>query len=611
MSIHYSIIPKDLVGHLFAVTLHVDNPDPKGQEFKLPAWIPGSYMLREFARHIVQIKASANGKKVALTKLDKHSWRAAPTAFGLTLEYEVYAWDLSVRSAHLDQTHGFFNGTSVFLRVCGQEMTQHIVDIQKPADRGCQQWRVATALPLLKAKLYGFGTYTAENYDALIDHPVEMGEFQKISFSVYGVPHDFVVTGVVPNLDLDRIAKDLEKICSQQIALFEPKTKRAPMDRYVFLTMAVGEGYGGLEHRASTALLCSRSELPVKGNKEASDAYISFLGLCSHEYFHTWNVKRIKPDAFAEYDLQQENYTTLLWFFEGVTSYFDDLILLRSGLISEATYFGLVNKNLNGVLRGVGRHKQSLAESSFDAWSKYYRQDENSPNAIVSYYTKGSLVALALDLTIRRATKGKKSLDDLMRMLWLACGRNFYQLALSGKQIGVTEQLVEDIVEQLCGIKMKPFFDQYVRGTKDLPLAELLPEFGVELVNLSKPEKPSLGVKLKREGNDCKLAQVFSGCAAHAAGLSAGDVIVAIDGLRVTGSDVQGNLNKLLVRYKVGSHVEVHAFRRDELMRFKVRLQPDDVPNLAFQLIANKLDNKPEKKGVKKSVYLPRPTLVK
>lgn len=607
MSIHYSIIPKDLAGHLFAVTLQVSHPDPAGQEFKLPAWIPGSYMMREFARHIVQIKASSNGKKIALTKLDKHSWKAAPTSQVLTLEYEVYAWDLSVRSAHLDQTHGFFNGTSVFLRVLGQEMAQHVVDIQKPVDPVCKQWRVATALPLLKAKLYGFGTYAAENYDALVDHPVEMGMFQKISFSVYGVPHDLIVTGVVPNLDLERIAKDLEKICSQQVILFEPKTKRAPIDRYVFLTMAVGEGYGGLEHRASTALLCSRSELPVKGNKETSDAYIALLGLCSHEYFHTWNVKRIKPDSFAQYDFQQENYTSLLWFFEGVTSYFDDLILLRAGLISEATYFGLVNKILNGVLRGAGRHKQSLAESSFDAWSKYYRQDENSPNAIVSYYTKGSLLALMLDLTIRRESQGKKSLDDLMRMLWQTFGRNFYQLALTGKQQGVTEQQIEDMVEQLCGIKMQAFFDQYVRGTKDLPLAELLPEFGVELVNLNKSEKPSLGVKLKNESNDCKLAQVFSGSAAHLAGMSAGDVIVAMDGLRVTGLDVQTNLSKLLGRYKVGSQLEVHAFRRDELMTFKVRLQSDDAPEWAFQLIENKRD----KKSVKKAAYLPRPSLIK
>lgn len=574
MTIHYTIVPSDLAGHLFQVTLRVAEPDPKGQIFSLPAWIPGSYMLREFARHIVKIDASCNGKKIALTKLDKHSWQAVAVSGELTLEYQVYAWDLSVRGAHLDQTHGFYNGTSVFLRVVGQEMASHIVNIQKPADPACKRWRVATSLPLLKAELYGFGSYVAENYDAMCDHPVEMGEFALASFTAHGVPHDFVVTGHVPNLDLDRITRDLEKICATQIAFFEPKTKRAPMDRYVFLTMAVGDGYGGLEHRSSTALMCNRTDLPVKGNSEAKEAYTNFLGLCSHEYFHTWNVKRIKPAAFAQYDLQQENYTSLLWLFEGFTSYYDDLMLLRAGIINETMYFGLVSKTINGVLRGEGRLKQSLAESSFDAWTKYYRQDENSPNAIVSYYTKGALFALALDLTIRSKTAGKKSLDDLMRLLWKEFGRHFYL----GEQQGVTEEQVEAMTAQLCGIKMKSFFDRYVRGTADLPLSTLFAEFGIELVDQRKTKKPSLGTKLTQENNDCKLAQVFHGRAAHMAGMSAGDVIVAVDGLRVTAKDAQTNLGRLLDRYEVGDAVLIHAFRRDELMQFNVRLQSDDVP---------------------------------
>jgi predicted metalloprotease with PDZ domain len=580
MTIHYTISPVDLAGHLFQVTLRVDRPAKAGQKFMLPAWIPGSYMLREFARNIVQIEAACNGKKIALTKLDKHSWQAAAVSGALTLTYQIYAWDLSVRGAHLDQTHAFYNGTSVFLRVVGREMDRHVVDIQKPNHPACQRWRVATSLPLLKAKLYGFGSYVAENYDELIDHPVEMGEFAVASFTAYGVPHDFVVTGHVPNLDLDRIAHDLEKICTTQIAFFEPKTKRAPMERYVFLTMAVGDGYGGLEHRSSTALICNRSDLPVKGNSETSDAYITFLGLCSHEYFHTWNVKRIKPATFAPYDLQQENYTSLLWLFEGCTSYYDDLMLLRSGIINEKTYLGLVSKTINGVLRGAGRFKQSLAESSFDAWTKYYRQDENSPNAIVSYYTKGSLLALSLDLTIRRETSGKKSLDDLMRALWKKFGRNFY----AGEQKGVTEDQVEAMTEQLCSINMKPFFDRYVRGTVDLPLASLFADIGVELVDQRKTKKPSLGVKYKTDGIDCKLAHVYHGHAAHMAGMSADDVITAIDGLRVTAKDVQTNLSRILDRYKVGATVEVHAFRRDELLQFNVRLQSEDVPKWTFQI---------------------------
>ena len=601
MSIHYTIVPHDLAGHLFKITLKVTRPDPKGQEFKLPAWIPGSYLLREFARHVVEISAYSKGKKVVLTKLDKHTWKAAPVKHELNLDYVVYAWDLSVRSAHLDQTHGFFNGTSVFLRVLGQEMVDHIVDIKKPTDSVSKKWQVATALPLLKAKLHGFGTYHAKNYDELIDHPVEMGEFEKISFSVCGIAHDFVLTGKVPNVDLERIATDLGKICAHQIALFEPKTKQAPVERYVFMTMAVSDGYGGLEHRASTALICNRSDLPVLDDNETTEAYITFLGLCSHEYFHTWNVKRIKPDVFASYDLQQENYTSLLWFFEGVTSYYDDLMLIRSGIINETTYWGLMSKTLNSVLRGNGRTKQSVAESSFDAWSKYYRQDENSPNAIVSYYTKGSLVALSLDLSIRRATAGKQTLDDLMRMLWKLVGRDFYPLAQTGKQKGVSEQQIEDLVDQLCGVKMTSFFDAYVRGTKDAPLAALLPEFGMDLVDQRKVVKPSLGVNFSRETNECKLAQVLTGGAAHQAGLSSGDTIVAVDGLRVSGTDAQNGLSKVLSRYSAGHLITVHAFRQDELMTFKVRLLPDDAPMWSITLT-------PEKNGGKRKKYLVRPT---
>src|SRR3569623_944611 len=212
------------------------------------------------------------------------------------------------------------------------------------------------------------------------------------------------------------------------------------MDRYVFMTLAVGDGNGGLEHRASTALICSRGDLPVQGSKEMSDGYRSYLGLCSHEYFHTWNVKRINPAAFAPYDLQAEAYTTLLWLFEGFTSYYDDLMLVRGGVIEQADYCKLLAKTVNGVLRGGGRSKQSVAESRFDAWIKYYRQDENAPNAIVSNYTKGSLGALALDLTIRAETRGRKSLDDVMRALWQRYGRDFYA---PGGGRGIDEDEVE------------------------------------------------------------------------------------------------------------------------------------------------------------------------
>jgi predicted metalloprotease with PDZ domain len=576
-AIHYTIVPKDLGAHLFEVTVTVDVPNPEGQVFALPAWIPGSYMIREFARNIIEIDASSAGRKVALTKLDKHTWLADPCEKPLVVRYDVYAWDLSVRAAHLDQTHGFFNGTSMFLRVEDQEQLPHVVDLRRPADPAAKNWRVATALPELKAKRYGFGTYVAADYDELIDHPVEMGNFALATFKAHGVPHDIVVTGQVPNLDMARLAADLTKICEAQIAFFEPKSKRAPMNRYVFMTMAVGEGHGGLEHRASTALLCSRNDLPVKGQDEMTDAYRGFLGLCSHEYFHTWNVKRIKPAAFVPYELSTETYTPLLWLFEGFTSYYDDLMLVRSGLIDEADYFKLAAKTINMTLRGSGRHKQSVAESSFDAWTKYYRQDENSPNAIVSYYGKGSLVGMALDLTIRAETDGRKSLDDVMRALWQRYGVDFYGDGRDAGR-GVTEAELEELFDEVTGLKLKRTLDRYTRGTDDLPLAKLLAPFGVEMADQRKNAKPGLGVRATREGNDCKLANVYEGGAAHRAGLSAGDLLVAIDGLRVSAT----NLDTLLARYRIGDSVTLHAFRRDELLSFAVKLRADDAPQMAL-----------------------------
>jgi predicted metalloprotease with PDZ domain len=466
----------------------------------------------------------------------------------------------------------------VFLRVLGQEDGQHVVDIQRPADEAARDWRVATALPELKARRYGFGTYVAKDYDELIDSPVEMGDFALATFKAHGVSHDIVITGHVPNLDMPRLCGDLKQICEAQIAFFEPRTKKAPMDRYVFMTMAVGDGYGGLEHRASTALICSRADLPSTStkDKERSEGYVKFLGLCSHEYFHTWNVKRIKPAVFAPYNLQVENYTPLLWLFEGFTSYYDDLFLVRAGMIDEKDYFKLLGKAVGGVLRGAGRTKQSVADSSFDAWGKYYRQDENAANSIVSYYAKGSLIGLALDLTIRTRTEGKRSLDDIMRTLWQRYGRDFY----NGKPRGVTPAEVEALFDEISGMKLKSFFDKYIKGTEDVPLNKLLPSFGVDYKDERKSSKPSLDANIGRDGSDAKLSVVHEGGAAQRAGMSAGDILIAIDGLRVTGNP--SNVDALLSRYKVGETVQVLAFRRDELMAFELKLQGERIPAITL-----------------------------
>jgi predicted metalloprotease with PDZ domain len=572
MTIHYAIRPAHPGAHLFHVTVTVETPDPQGQLFMLPAWIPGSYMIREFARHIVRLSALAGERAVKVEKLDKHTWRAAPATGPLTLAYEVYAWDLSVRAAHLDQTHGFFNGSSVFLLPIGFEGERCTVDILPPEGTQYADWKVATGLAAARGTRRGrFGTYTAADYDELIDCPVEMGHFVTGKFDVLGVPHEIVITGQVPNLDMARLTADLARVCEAQIRLFDPGSKRsagsstrqpaAPFDRYTFMTMAVGDGYGGLEHRNSTALICKRDDLPFVGMNDSTTGYRTFLGLASHEYFHSWNVKRIKPAAFVPYDLTRENHTRLLWAFEGFTSYYDDLMLARCGLLTEAQYLDVLATTLTTVTQRSGRLKQSVADSSFDAWIKYYRQDENAPNSVVSYYQKGALVALALDLSIRSATGHRKSLDDVMRHLWrqwIEAGADY---------AGVSEDGILQAAEAVTGLSLARSLREWTEGTRDPDFAQLLAPFGIRCETrpaLDKPHFALLGIQV----HDSAITHVFNQTPAQAAGISGGDTLVALDGLRIGAS----NLDTLLARYQPGDAVSLHVFRRDELMRFDVKL---------------------------------------
>ena len=603
--IHYRIACAHPGAHLFRITLTIAEPDPAGCVVSLPAWIPGSYMIREFARNVVTISARSGHRAITLSKIDKHTWRATPCADRLVIEYEVYAWDLSVRAAHLDETHGFFNGTSVFLRVHGQEQAAHTVDIMRPAGRRYAAWRVATSLPRAPGTpAFGFGGYQAESYDALIDHPVEIGTFTLVEFAACGVPHAVAITGQ-HDCDSARLVADLTRICEAQIRLFHgarAAAKDAPFASYLFLVLAIGDGYGGLEHRASTALICARNDLPHAGLKETSEGYRTFLGLCSHEYFHAWNVKRIKPAAFAPYDLTQENYTSLLWAFEGFTSYYDDLMLLRAGVISQQEYLDTLARTIRQVLRGAGRNKQSVAESSFDAWIKYYRQDENAPNAIVSYYTKGALVALCLDLMLRAGTRGQRSLDDVMRLLWREFGVHQTGVPEDGIERAVlsvadtaTDAAADTAADMRVGNaagtasatagaqarrrQLRRFFRSMVRGTAPLPLQQLLKDAGFAL-DVRAGSGAGLGIRTAATTDGVKLTHVLDGGGAQAAGLSAGDVIVAVDGLKV----MQPVFDQHLARKPAGASVEVHAFRRDELIGRQVRVGSAEIE---VTLVAN------------------------
>jgi predicted metalloprotease with PDZ domain len=587
----YTIRPLDPAAHLFEVRLTVAVPDPAGQVFAMPAWIPGSYMIRDYARHVVAARAESDGREVALRKLDKSRWQAAAVERALTLVLEIYAYDESVRGAHLDLTHAFFNGTCVFPAVAGQESFPCIVDIQQPEKPVGKKWRVATSMRREEAAQYGFGTYQVADYAELVDHPVEIGELTIGEFEVNGVPHAIAIRGKT-RVDMGRLCHDLQTVCEQHMSLLGVP---ADLDRYLFLLHAPGTGYGGLEHRWSSANICGRDNLPARGDEGVSDLYRTFLGLVSHEYFHLWNVKRMKPAAFTPYDLAQETHTSLLWVFEGVTSYYDDLALVRSGMIDANSYLELLGQTITRVQRGGGRRRQSVAESSFDAWTKFYKQDANAANAIVSYYAKGSLVALVTDLKLRAETDGRVSLDDVMKAAWQRWGN-------TGE--GMPENGFEDLCVEVAGFDIRDFLNAAVRGTGELPLESLLHSYGIELHMRrsqgakDKGGKPGnngntpdvwLGADLGESNGRLRFKVVHNGGPAELAGVAPDDELVALDGLRVTATDAEARTR----RYKPGDKTELSVFRGDELMT--LRLKWAEAPaDTCYLVIADDADDRAE-----------------
>lgn len=507
--VHYTVDAANQHAHLFQISLHIENPQA-GQVVSLPVWIPGSYLVREFAKNLQNLKAKQNGKSVAIRQVNKSQWQIeSKPDQALHLSYEVYAFDNSVRTAWLDMQRGFFNGTSVCLRVHGLEEQAHALTLSPLKN---STWSVATGLTPVKVNKQGFGEYQAANYDELVDCPFEMGNFWRGQFTACGIPHEFVVAGALPSFDGSRLLADTQKICETEINFWHDKRPKsqAPYKRYVFMLNAVEEGYGGLEHRNSTALICNRRELPNLGMKKVPEAYVTLLGLISHEYFHTWNVKQLRPSEFKRYDYTQENYTQMLWFFEGFTSYYDDLLLRRAKLIDDPTYFKLLNKTINLVLQAPGRHVQSVAQASFDAWVKYYRQDENTPNATISYYTKGALVALCLDLTMR--TEGTANLDKVMRGLWQRS---------KGGPMSEADLLAE--LEAQTGRSWAKEIKAWVHGTQDLPLKTLLSSHGV-VVHEDPPQMAQrLGLRVAEAQGVVQIKAVLRGGAAEKAGMAAGD----------------------------------------------------------------------------------------
>ena len=515
-AVHYRVEVLSHSAHLWQVTMMIAAP-ASSQSLRLPVWIPGSYLVREFSRHVHSLQCSQNGRAALVSQSDKAGWLVAcDSTLPLEVRYQVYAFDNSVRTACLTDVRGFFNATSVCLMVQDQVDRPHSLElVLGPSMKG---WQVATGLTPQRIDAAGFGRYLAADYDELADCPVEMGRFWSGEFMACGVPHRFVVAGALPSMDGERLLRDAQKICETQICFWHAPgaapakglAKRVPFARYVFMLHAVDESYGGLEHRNSTALIANRRDLPRLGDAKTSEGYTTLLGLISHEYFHTWNVKRLRPAAFARYDYAQENYTDLLWFFEGFTSYYDDLLLRRARLIDDATYVKLLGKTINQVAQTPGRLVQSVAQASFDAWIKYYRPDENTPNLTVSYYSKGALVALCLDLKLR--AEGKTTLDAVMRGLWTRC---------AGGPMSQDDLLA--VLRELSGRPWTGEIQAWVHSTRELPLKVLLSGQGLEVHEEPAALAQRLGLRSEDAAGAVKIKTVLSGGAAQAAGLMAGD----------------------------------------------------------------------------------------
>lgn len=559
--LRYTVHPKPL-SHEWQICLSFEQENNSPLHITLPNWVPGSYLIRDFSRHIVSIEALCDGKPRILTQLSKNSWQSEPAAGKWEIHYTVYGHDLSVRSSFLNRERGFFDGACIFLNIAGFSHLPHRVVLQNLPDG----WEAATTLPEA-----GHHTFQTASYAELIDHPVELGCFETLSFDACGIPHRIVLSGTYRCFDRSRLVGDVQKICTAQLEMFP---RPAPFKEYLFLLHVGHDLYGGLEHISSTALLADRNSLPPVGMNEPDENYIQLLGLFSHEYFHAWNVKSIKPEAFAPYRLDSESYTEQLWAFEGITSYYDDLFLLRSGVIGADDYLKLLAAGITRVQLHKGRLKQTLAQSSFTAWNKFYKQDENSPNAIVSYYQKGALAALCLDLLIRKKSSGTQSLDTVMQHLY----RNWCKNGL-----GIPEQQWQAYCQEATGVDLEDFFQTALYSTHELPLDTCLQYAGLSLSWRAAPrsngggltkDAPSadtpatdFGARFKTSSDGITLTHVFNGGSAEQAALCPQDKIIALNGFACTDFDKQW------AQFQSGEHIQVHYFRQGVLRETQLTVQ--------------------------------------
>ena len=513
----------------------------------MPVWTPGSYLVREFARHVQDFSArDAAGRALRWEKTNKNTWRIVTGgAREWRASYRVYANELSVRTNQLNSDHAFWNNAALLMYLEGFLNAPSTLHIQAP-----QPWKIATGLPAA-----GKNTFRAENFDVLYDSPVEVSNFKTISFAVKNVPHRIVIDGE-GNYDPERMKRDVQKIVEASVELMGGEI---PYRDYTFILHLRANTGGGLEHLNSTALGFRRFSFRPETN------YRGFLGLVSHEFFHLWNVKRIRPDALGPFDYTKENYTKLLWVAEGITSYYGDLILRRAGLISEKDFLAETARAFQNFQRVPGRRVMTAEEASFDTWIKYYRQDENSINSQIDYYDKGQILGLLLDLEIRKLSHNQKSLDDVMRALYT----EFFK-----KDRNYTPADFQKLCEQMAGASLEDFFSRFVRGREEHDYNRGLIAAGLRLDNseasdgVKAVEKAYLGADLTQEGDRLMVTRVLEGSPAYLQGLNTGDQIVAFDNMRVT----KDFFDARLAEKRPGQLVSLTIFRFDDLSALPIKL---------------------------------------
>ncbi len=558
MTLHYHVraLPRQ---HRFVVTLSFKAPAAGELTLRLPVWIPGSYLVREFARHVVSLVAwtqrRGRPQPLATIKCAKNAWSLFDVRAGqtVTCQYEVWAFERSVREAYLDEERALLNGTSLLLLPDGARDWRCVLELERP--EGADDWCVATTLVPEAVDEAGFGRYRAADYDTLVDTPITMGRMRQLHFEAMGVAHTVAITGHGEGFDEERLRADLQRLCTTQIAFFGA----APFDRYCFHLHVSDDGYGGLEHSDSSVLLASHRDLPWPGQAENPN-YRKLLGLFSHEYFHAWVVKRLRPRRWRTYDYFQENLTRLLWLFEGWTSYYDDLFLRRVELITPAQYLEALSQTLTAVKTQPGHECQPLDEASFDAWIKYYRPHAHSLSLFANYYAKGAVLAAALDWRLRAVGE---SLDAVLLALWRGFGA-------TGLGIGAAE--VFAAVEAIGGKALARWLQRQVTEALPEPLTTLAPTMGLRVIE-EREALPAMGIRwnagAKARGT-LVVEQVLAGSAAEAAGIAPQDELLAVGPWRVR----PDNWDEVLARLPVGQKVRVLTAREGVVQERSLSVLP-------------------------------------